>query len=219
MVQKKQTILLLPVWYLATGILVIIIIFIDSLSRDIMGDFMELLLIGLVWPIYFLMIFTFDYEDSGLQLQYISYFIIPIIISTVLCIFLYLILVQKEKSRLPVDERVKEPITRPFSGIVGKKQPSVISQDKSVNADKLKLFRNAISRSKEIPFDIAIDVLGFDSEKKLIGWLWDIDLPGFELNYSTRSINVKGKGEDLTKAIDSLLNQYEEMESNKTGKI
>ncbi|MHA1166500.1 MAG: hypothetical protein ACTSRU_01680 [Candidatus Hodarchaeales archaeon] len=75
----------------------------------------------------------------------------------------------------------------------------------SPGIDKLRLFRNAISRSKSIPFNIATDVMGFSTEKELISWLWEIDIPGFEIDYSSKTIGISGAGEEVTDAIDKLL--------------
>jgi len=97
------------------------------------------------------------------------------------------------------------------------KRSEKITSESSI--DRLKRFRNAISRSKNIPFTIAVDVLGFGNENDFISWLWEIDLPGFEIDYETKMVKVVGKEEDVVGAIDKLLDQYERMEDGKSGKI
>jgi hypothetical protein len=94
-------------------------------------------------------------------------------------------------------------------------QPTVISP----SIDKLKLFRNAISRSKEIPFNVAIKALGFTDENAFISWLWEIDLPGFEIDFDDKRVRVTGAEKDVVDAIDDLLAKYEKMESERQGKI
>jgi len=118
------------------------------------------------------------------------------------------------------------PVQRSFSDelepAVMKETPPRVEKPVKVTSpgvDKLRLFRNAISRSKSIPFNIATDVLGFSTEKELISWLWEIDLPGFEIDYTLKTINISGAGEEVTDAIDKLLEKYKKMEEGGEGKI
>ncbi|MHA2299235.1 MAG: hypothetical protein ACXADA_24660 [Candidatus Hodarchaeales archaeon] len=93
------------------------------------------------------------------------------------------------------------------------------SEEAISKVDRLKLFRNAISRTKKIPFPIAVKVLKFASEDDFIAWLWKIDLKGFEIDYDTKSVNVTGEQDEISCEIDSLLKKYEQMEASKTGKL